>query len=283
MAAPSRRIRILPFIPMKARVLSGMQPTGNLHIGNYLGALKNWVKIQHDYECIFCIVDLHAITVHQEPKELQAKITEIAALYLGRRNRPGAFERHGAVRRARARGAGLDADLRHAGRLAGADDAVQGESRPRRNRSATAAAVSGPDGGRHPALSGRDRAGRRRSVAASGTDARHRAALQFALRRDVHDAVDQPADGRGARHGARRSHGQDEQVRRGRGTLGSAARSARDYPERRFCAPPRIRIRPSISKRPDRASPIFWASTRPSAAGTRTRCRRTSPACVMAI
>src|SRR6266705_3137852 len=67
---------------MKARVLSGMQPTGNLHIGNYLGALKSWVKIQYDYECIFCIVDLHAVTVHQDPKELRAKIKEIAALYL---------------------------------------------------------------------------------------------------------------------------------------------------------------------------------------------------------
>jgi len=59
-----------------------MQPTGNLHIGNYLGALKNWVKIQYDYECIFCIVDLHAVTLPQDPKELRAKITEIAALYL---------------------------------------------------------------------------------------------------------------------------------------------------------------------------------------------------------
>ena len=59
-----------------------MQPSGNLHIGNYLGALKNWVRIQHDYECIFCIVDLHAITLYQEPRELQAKIREIAALYL---------------------------------------------------------------------------------------------------------------------------------------------------------------------------------------------------------
>src|SRR5207245_3798808 len=67
---------------MKARVLSGMQPSGNLHIGNYLGALKNWVKIQYDYECIFCIVDLHAITVPQDPKDLRAKIVEIAALYL---------------------------------------------------------------------------------------------------------------------------------------------------------------------------------------------------------
>src|SRR5206468_5051268 len=67
---------------MKARVLSGMQPTGNLHIGNYLGALKNWVRIQSDYECIVCIVDLNASTVQQDPKELRAKITEIAALYL---------------------------------------------------------------------------------------------------------------------------------------------------------------------------------------------------------
>ena len=59
-----------------------MQPSGNLHIGNYLGALKNWVKIQYDYECIFCIVDLHAITTYQQPEELRAKIVEIAALYL---------------------------------------------------------------------------------------------------------------------------------------------------------------------------------------------------------
>jgi tryptophanyl-tRNA synthetase len=59
-----------------------MQPTGNLHIGNYLGALKNWVRIQHEYECIFCIVDLHAITLYQEPAELRGKIEEIAALYL---------------------------------------------------------------------------------------------------------------------------------------------------------------------------------------------------------
>ena len=59
-----------------------MQPSGNLHIGNYLGALKNWVRIQNDYECIFCIVDLHAVTVYQEPVELRAKIREIAALYL---------------------------------------------------------------------------------------------------------------------------------------------------------------------------------------------------------
>ena len=67
---------------MKARIFSGVQPSGNLHIGNYLGALKNWVQIQDDYESIFCIVDLHAITVYQDPAELRQKIRETAALFL---------------------------------------------------------------------------------------------------------------------------------------------------------------------------------------------------------
>src|SRR5437764_14891486 len=67
---------------MIPRVLSGVQPSGNLHIGNYLGALANWVRIQYDYESIFCIVDLHAITVYQNPDELRGKIRELAALFL---------------------------------------------------------------------------------------------------------------------------------------------------------------------------------------------------------
>jgi tryptophanyl-tRNA synthetase len=67
---------------MIPRVLSGVQPSGNLHIGNYLGALANWVRIQYDFESIFCIVDLHAITVYQKPDELRSKIRELAALFL---------------------------------------------------------------------------------------------------------------------------------------------------------------------------------------------------------
>jgi tryptophanyl-tRNA synthetase len=66
----------------KARIFSGVQPTGQLHIGNYLGALKNWAEIQGGYESIFCIVDLHAITAYQDPKELAAKIRETAALFV---------------------------------------------------------------------------------------------------------------------------------------------------------------------------------------------------------
>lgn len=67
---------------MKARVLSGVQPSGQLHIGNYLGALKNWAEIQNRYDCIFCIVDLHAVTVYQKPEELSIKIRETAALFM---------------------------------------------------------------------------------------------------------------------------------------------------------------------------------------------------------
>lgn len=66
----------------KQRVLSGIQPSGNLTIGNYLGALRQWVAEQDTYECYFCIVDLHAITVPQDPVSLRAKTREVAALYL---------------------------------------------------------------------------------------------------------------------------------------------------------------------------------------------------------
>jgi tryptophanyl-tRNA synthetase len=67
---------------MKARVLSGVQPSGQLHIGNYLGALKSWAEIQSQYESIFCIVDLHAVTTYQKPEELSAKIRETAGLFI---------------------------------------------------------------------------------------------------------------------------------------------------------------------------------------------------------
>jgi len=64
------------------RILSGIQPTGNLHLGNYLGALKNWVRLQAEYECLFCIVDLHAITVPQDPAALRQSTREVAATYI---------------------------------------------------------------------------------------------------------------------------------------------------------------------------------------------------------
>jgi tryptophanyl-tRNA synthetase len=65
-----------------SRVFSGIQPTGNLHLGNYLGAIRNWVTMQDAHECIYCVVDLHAITVAQDPKALRAGIREMTAALL---------------------------------------------------------------------------------------------------------------------------------------------------------------------------------------------------------
>jgi tryptophanyl-tRNA synthetase len=67
---------------MAKRIFSGAQPTGNVHLGNYLGALRNWVALQHEYESFFCIVNLHAITVAQEPKLLSEKTRDLARIYL---------------------------------------------------------------------------------------------------------------------------------------------------------------------------------------------------------
>ena len=64
------------------RIFSGAQPTGNVHLGNYLGALRNWVALQHEYESFFCIVNLHAITIPQDPKLLAEKTRELARIYL---------------------------------------------------------------------------------------------------------------------------------------------------------------------------------------------------------
>ena len=64
------------------RIFSGIEPTGNLHLGNYLGAIRNWVALQHDYDCIFCIVDLHALTQPQDPAELRAATREVTAAYI---------------------------------------------------------------------------------------------------------------------------------------------------------------------------------------------------------
>ena len=64
------------------RIFSGAQPTGNFHLGNYIGALRNWVELQHEYESIFCIVNLHAVTVPQDPQALAQKTRDLARVYL---------------------------------------------------------------------------------------------------------------------------------------------------------------------------------------------------------
>ena len=67
---------------LKPRVLSGIQPTGHVHLGNYLGAIVNWVKLQKTHECLYCIVDMHAITLWQDPAELEQSVRQTAAIIL---------------------------------------------------------------------------------------------------------------------------------------------------------------------------------------------------------
>ncbi len=64
------------------RIFSGIQPTGNLHLGNYLGAVRNWARLQDEYECLYCMVDMHAITVPQDPEQLRANTRETTAMLL---------------------------------------------------------------------------------------------------------------------------------------------------------------------------------------------------------
>src|SRR5437879_9593098 len=71
-----------PEMAFKERVFSGVQPTGNLHLGNYLGALVKFVALQERYDCIYCVVDMHAITVWQDPAELKRSIREVTAAFL---------------------------------------------------------------------------------------------------------------------------------------------------------------------------------------------------------
>ncbi len=81
-AAPNTHLAPYAARGLKGRILSGVQPTGNLHLGNYLGAIRNFARLQDDYECLYCVVDLHAITQPQDPKLLAAQTREIAAAYL---------------------------------------------------------------------------------------------------------------------------------------------------------------------------------------------------------
>ncbi len=73
---------IVKLLEFMKKTFSGVQPSGELHLGNYLGAIKNWVSMQDEYDATFCIVDLHAITVPQDPKELRRRILDVAKAYI---------------------------------------------------------------------------------------------------------------------------------------------------------------------------------------------------------
>jgi hypothetical protein len=123
------------------RIFSGIQPTGNLHLGNYLGAIRNWVALQHDYECIFCIVDLHALTLPQNPDELRQATREVTAAYIAAGSTPSAASSSTRARSAPCR-AGLAARLPGPARLAQPDDPVQGEGPRQRENGGSASTAT---------------------------------------------------------------------------------------------------------------------------------------------
>jgi tryptophanyl-tRNA synthetase len=81
-AAPNPHLAQYAAKGLKGRILSGVQPTGNLHLGNYLGAIRNFARLQNDYECLYCVVDMHAVTVWQDPAQMVPQTREIAAAFL---------------------------------------------------------------------------------------------------------------------------------------------------------------------------------------------------------
>ena len=168
---------------MVERVFSGVQPTGNLHLGNYLGAIVNFVKLQETHNCIYCVVDMHAITqavdVWGGPAELRAQHPRSHRGLHRQRHRSEKAHRVQPEPGRRARRAGLGLQLRGADRLAQPHDAVQGKGRQgSRERLGRALRLSGADGRRHSGLSRHPCAGRRGPEAASRTVARHRAEIQ---------------------------------------------------------------------------------------------------------
>ena len=169
---------------MQGRVFSGIQPTTGIHLGNYLGAIRNWVKMQASYDCIYCIVDLHALTVVHDAKEMRANTREVAAALLAAGIDPKRsilFVQSNVP--AHTQLAWILNCVTPDG-LAQPDDPVQGEGgQGPRGRAGRAVRLSGADGGRHPGLQGDPCAGRRGPEAASRAGARHRRRLQSQVRR----------------------------------------------------------------------------------------------------
>ena len=164
------------------RVFSGVQPTGNLHLGNYLGAIKRFVAMQATHDCIYCVVDMHAITLPQDPAELAHQIREVTAAFLAAGIDP---KKHIVFNQSQvSEHAELAWVFNCVARMGWLEphDAVQGEGgQGPRERLGRPLRLSDADGGRHPGLPGDARAGRRGPEAAPRADPRHRPEVQQRL------------------------------------------------------------------------------------------------------
>ena len=229
----------------RARVFSGIQPSGELHIGNWLGAVRTWAAqvAEQKEDLLFCIVDAHAITVEYDPADAPRPHRRHGARPRRLRARPGALHPLRAERRARAHRARLVPSGRHAPRRPAADDPVQGEERRQRARARSGFFT-------YPVLMAADILLYKATVVPVGEDqlqhlelARETARrFNYPLRRHVPGA-EAAAVGRAAHHGPRRA-GQDEQIEgqhdrplRGAATSSGASCGARS-PTRSACAGP---------------------------------------------
>ena len=167
------------------RIFSGIQPTGDKHLGNYIGGFRQYAATQERGEAFFCIVDLHSITVDYDPHDLHERTLDLAAMLFATGPRPRTLDGVRAEPRHRARRGGLAALGGDELRPAGPDDAVQGQGRAARVRLGRPLHLPGADGRRHPPLPDRHRPDRRRPAAAPRAGSRRRRALQRPLRRDV--------------------------------------------------------------------------------------------------
>ena len=179
------------------RVFSGMQPTATLHLGNYLGALTNWVAMQKTHDCIYCVVDMHAITqgidVWGGPAELTRATREVTAAYIAAGVDPKQsiiFNQSQVPQHAEL--AWVFNTVARLGWLNRMTQFKEKAGKDRENASIGLYSLSGADGGRHPALQGHPCAGRRGPEAASRARPRHRAEVQQRFRR--------PDRGQGPRH-----------------------------------------------------------------------------------
>ena len=266
----------------RPRVLSGIQPTADsFHLGNYLGALRQWVALQFDHDAFYCVVDLHAITVEHDPALLRERTLVSAAQLIAMGLDPEQLHVVRPVARPRARPAGLGARLHHRVRRGRADDAVQGQVRQGRPGPDDGRAVhlSGPAGRRHPALPGRPRACRRGPAPAPRADARSRRPVQPPVRRHVRAARAAHPQGRREDHRPPGPDGQDEQVGVLRRRAGRAARRPEASRRRRSGRPsPTPVARSTSTRRTSPGSPTCSPSTPPSPAGRSTTSPRSTTA-----
>ncbi len=167
----------------KTRVFSGVQPTGNLHLGNYLGAITKFVALQAEHECLYCVVDLHAITVFQDPDELTKNTREVTAAFIASGIDP---QKHIVFNQSQVSGhAELAWIFNCVARLGWLNRMTQFKEKAGKDRekaSRRALCLSEPDGRRHSALSRDPCSGRRGPEAASRACPRHRPEIQQRLR-----------------------------------------------------------------------------------------------------